>query len=530
VSLPFVAYSNVELYALREYTSYYHNILPQPAQQSMFYEPSSDRAVSAERDLGGFNNIRMGAEVHLSIALKYKRRFAIPQRTHFYLVDAPAISIFDYYDEEHFRKVVPSIEYYGGDRANTYTVPVKYTMSDNTNFIGFDELPDEQDWYFPFSNNGGTRIFSQYTEDKIFKPNDPYISLVHRAFRVRKEIVDTAIKALVDHNLTPQGFNAMHVRRNDFQYNDVRHVSHEAILAHVGPFIKDEPLLIISDEYNEDLIKLMGTVASRVVMWKCGAVYPGIKCPPTMLMVDMLAAVPAKRFFGSPLSTFSANIVQWRNRVHPDTRMQYTMPYTQQMQHLPYWARPGELGFKVTDSKWRDLGYEKLRMHPEVSRLLLDFDQEDRFRTQRTQSSGNSVEFKRLPTEWKAQVNMALQPLVEQWAGFKVVWTGSDLGPMKFQAGASYPVKPESDDKKVIGVMLVISGDSTQPRVQVRARTGKMHRIAIKADEMMFFAGLGCEHGRPDPGGAFGQFYSYYRPASPADCATDDCNYCGATC
>ena len=27
--------------------------------------------------------------------------------------------------------------------------------------------------------------------------------------------------------------------------------------------------------------------------------------------------------------------------------------------------------------------------------------------------------------------------------------------------------------------------------MQIRARTGKMHRIAIKADEMMFFAGLG---------------------------------------
>ena len=51
-------------------------------------------------------------------------------------------------------------------------------------------------------------------------------------------------------------------------------------------------------------------VVSRVVMWKCSSVYPGVKCPPTMLMVDMLAAVPAKRFFGSPLSTFSANIVQ----------------------------------------------------------------------------------------------------------------------------------------------------------------------------------------------------------------------------
>ena len=85
-------------------------------------------------------------------------------------------------------------------------------------------------------------------------------------------------------------------------------------------YIKDEPLLIISDEYNADLVAMMERSASRVVMWKCEG-----KCAPDQLSIDMLSAVPAKRFFGSPLSTFSGGIQQWRNRCRPHSIVQVTL-------------------------------------------------------------------------------------------------------------------------------------------------------------------------------------------------------------
>ena len=49
-------------------------------------------------------------------------------------------------------------------------------------------------------------------------------------------------------------------------------------------------------------------------------------CPKDQMVIDMVACVPAKRFFGSPLSTFSAGILQWRNRLRPDVVQQFTMP------------------------------------------------------------------------------------------------------------------------------------------------------------------------------------------------------------
>merc|ERR1712100_497244 len=111
----------------------------------------------------------------------------------------------------------------------------------------------------------------------------------------------------------------------------------------------------------------MEKAASRVVFWQCKG-----KCPFDQLSIDMLACVPAKRFFGSPLSTFSAGIAQWRHRCLPDTSIQYTMRYTSDVKALPTWARPGELVLPVVTNVWRDQGFEILKSHPEIHRILLD--------------------------------------------------------------------------------------------------------------------------------------------------------------
>ena len=81
---------------LKSFESYYHNILPQQNQQFKFYEPAGDMALYAERDLGGWNNIRMAYEVEVCLAYKYRRRMGMPRKARFYLVDTPAISIFDF--------------------------------------------------------------------------------------------------------------------------------------------------------------------------------------------------------------------------------------------------------------------------------------------------------------------------------------------------------------------------------------------------------------------------------------------------
>lgn len=194
--------------------------------------------------------------------------------------------------------------------------------------------------------------FVRYTEHDEFRPLDEYVHLMHRAFRIRPEIVEKAIQHLTDHGLEPYAYNAMHVRRNDFQYKDIRHAPIEKIYEKVRVYIKGEPLLIISDEYNAELVELMERSASRVVMWKCEG-----RCPPDQLAIDMLAAVPAKRFFGSPLSTFSGGIAQWRNRCRPHSLVQHTVEYTYDIDRLPIWGRPGETRtIAALGSPFHDIG------------------------------------------------------------------------------------------------------------------------------------------------------------------------------
>ena len=87
-------------------------------------------------------------------------------------------------------------------------------MTDNQARKSVDTLPKDKDWFFPES----TRMFGQYTEHEEFRPLEEYVHLMHRAFRMRREIVQKAIDHLVRYGLKPYQYNAMHVRRNDFQY------------------------------------------------------------------------------------------------------------------------------------------------------------------------------------------------------------------------------------------------------------------------------------------------------------------------
>ena len=66
--------------------SAYHNLLPQAAAAYRAYEPT-DYALFIDRDLGGWNNIRMAFEVQVGLAYKYRRKFVLPIKRRFYLVE-----------------------------------------------------------------------------------------------------------------------------------------------------------------------------------------------------------------------------------------------------------------------------------------------------------------------------------------------------------------------------------------------------------------------------------------------------------
>lgn len=539
--LLYVGYSDVSIWGLKSFESYYHNILPQKNQQFKFYEPVSDMALYAERDLGGWNNIRMGYEVEVCLAYKYRRRMGMPRKARFYLVDTPAISIFDFYDEEHFKAVIPTVDYYGADgklgdsdkkiEGEVFPVPKEFSITDQVKTRkSLDELPVDKHWHFADSRGGGTRIFEQYTELVDFQPKEVYIKLIHQAFRMRKDIVDKTIAMLLQHGLQPYGYNAIHVRRNEFQYKDVRHVSIQKIFDHIKPYIRDQPLLIVSDEYSADLIKIMERAASRVVMWKCDG-----KCAPDQLSIDMLAGVPAKRFFGSPLSTFSAGIAQWRHRCHPATQIQHTMPYTQDMAALPSWGRPGEVVMPVVTNIWKDIGYEKLTVHPEVRRILEDLyiDERQSWKGLRLDhvkvQHGSRPILKALTTEMAYKMDALVKPMLEQWVGFELAPTSTHSGVLEYQDGTTTSKNRETGDR-VVSVAFVIRDAAVPWELNIRSRAGTAKKVSFKDGDMFFFAGQ-LEKSRTKPlKGKFAVAYSHFLPKDWNDCATLACNYCGKTC
>jgi len=512
---PFMALSNLQLWPLQEFTSFFHRLYPQPDIQKQVYQPTSKFGMFSERDLGGWNNIRMGYEMAVCMAYKYKRPMALPTAGRFYLVQSKEVSIFDYFDKEHFKKAMPTLPNYTPDDKNVYNVEKKFSLGDNQHGknLPFSDLPKDKHWYFGESRTGGVRIFGQYTEFPDFQPNLEYIELMHQVFRVKAEILDKTIGILSEHDLLPYQYNAMHVRRNDFQYHDVRHVSHQKIFDHVKEFIKGETLLIVSDEYDAELAALMGTVASRVVFWK------PIRAPDGLL-IDMLACVPAKRFFGSPLSTFSAGIVQFRNRLRPDVRIQYTMPYSRVMNQLPSWARAGELSLPAPLAPvFKDVGYETFRVNQEIKNVLMDlFDDTNVGYTfaEPAGVTGDSMS-KAISADWKYQIDLMVRPLLEQWVGFKLKISAEPLAFRRFLRKSKLPTSSLSTGHHIAAVFNVIDKSTDSYPVEVKSRKKGTWELDFDTNYMLFLA---TGYGRPTPldGSEFVDLPVYYEAANPEDC------------
>eukprot|EP00041_Stephanoeca_diplocostata_P030446 m.921944 g.921944 ORF g.921944 m.921944 type:complete len:660 (+) comp23757_c0_seq63:204-2183(+) len=528
---PPAAYMDVQYDTLRDYWSVYHNLLPQAAQSYRAYE-SNGKGLFIDRDLGGWNNIRMGYEVQTGLAYRYRRTFSMPIKRRFYLVEnAGAIDIFNYWDRDHFTKVMPTEDPMDPEGENVYKVPKEYQILEGPGTRKYlNTLPSEKNWFFPES----TRMFAQYTEHEEFYPLEEYVRLMHRAFRIKEHLVRQAIEHLTKNGLKPYQYNAMHVRRNDFQYKEIRHAPIQAMYNKVRVYIKDEPLLIISDEYNQDLVDLMGKSASRVVMWKCEG-----KCHPDQLSIDMLSAVPAKRFFGSPLSTFSGGIQQWRNRCRPNTQLYNTVEYTYDLMRLPIWGRPGETRIEAVGGTFEDIGYERVLVHPEVQKILEEFYQDDRVPFVDEYVPGGHIKntkknlattVKVMSASIKSRLDLILRPIVEQWSKMKVHADYNMHGLRKYSTGSQVDMHVAKSEAHVFSVLMNVRSNTKKPwTVQIRNRhTGEIETVTVGPDHMLLYAGRACEHGRLEASdGEVINAYAHYAPSNRDDCIVGNCQYCG---
>ena len=155
---------------------------------------------------------------------------------------------------------------------------------------------------------------------------------------------------LQEHELEPGGYLAAHVRRGDFQYPKMRYLSIddivEALLRHGADVA--EKLLIVSDFYDEELLAACREQGWEVVCWATkhtgDSRFFGV--------LDMLSCCLGWRFVGTPLSTFSTGIIQWRgylSRVVGST-VDAVPRFTSELDQVPWWGEVDEHAWLTIES------------------------------------------------------------------------------------------------------------------------------------------------------------------------------------
>jgi hypothetical protein len=116
----------------------------------------------------------------------------------------------------------------------------------------------------------------------------------------------------VEH-LTPYRYDAIHIRRNDFQYEQTR-TAGKNTWANICDLLEDDyPLYVATDEPDGSFLDFL-RCRKRILTWDdVVAGVDGCK-PPEKYMgpIEQLICAGARQFIGTDLSTFSSYIVRLR--------------------------------------------------------------------------------------------------------------------------------------------------------------------------------------------------------------------------
>jgi hypothetical protein len=292
-----------------------------------------DHMIRFEWDKGGWNNIRMQAEVLVCMAARFNRALVLPNSGTWYQVPGDTTHLFDYFDEAAFRAAVPVLP--SDTRVqDEWEVPAHLSVT-NTFRVKSDEFQrqgDRESWYFPRA----TRMFGCFAS--VFGSDSELYALVHRAFRLRADLLDKTIDMLHEHELKPGGYLAIHVRRGDFQYKTMRYLPVSEVIDALRRNDADSvgKLLIVSDQYDEELLESCRRQGWEAVCWATRHTddekLSGV--------LDMLCCCLAWRFVGTRLSTFSTGIIQWRGYVSRvvGARVDAVPRFTAELNQVPWWA------------------------------------------------------------------------------------------------------------------------------------------------------------------------------------------------
>ena len=159
---------------------------------------------------------------------------------------------------------------------------------------------------------GNTECYFDYLpEQKMRKMR----RLIWDAIKYREHFYTLTQKIMKDLKLEPGSYNALHLRNWEGSQPQYMLRSQEEIIDNLMDLDRSKPILFLS----HDVMKNMpGGIREKVKKFLNS--YKLIRPPQNneqyeQSVIDMLLAVPAYRFYGSPSSTYSTGIMQMRGNM-----------------------------------------------------------------------------------------------------------------------------------------------------------------------------------------------------------------------
>lgn len=351
----------------------YSKPYPKPMSPIKYPFTAPEKAyVTFEPDLGGFNNIRMGFENVLTIALALNRTLVIPPRQQLYLLDKPS-SLSDYYDMEALAKAIPLLS--TKDYLSEIGVNVSFPQEGYVRYSDFNALHDFlrkdgtcpkwnihanvlaipsisacessiHDWFSfdEFRHNRKSveidesmmkssalhfRVDKRTQEYRLFGNWHSFLyfanpqwfeytaAFLRDNLHFKDSIVKTAASISAEIVAKYGRYQAMHVRRGDFQYKQTR-ISIDQIVNNVQPLLDPSKLIYIStDEKNKTMFDPLRAKYKIAFFDEFSEHAKGIE-KREFGMIEQSVCALADLFIGTELSTFSAYITRMRASIRKD--------------------------------------------------------------------------------------------------------------------------------------------------------------------------------------------------------------------
>lgn len=313
--------------------------------------PMTDKFILFQIDCGGLNNIRMQFETLTVLAWLTERTLVLPPPTTWYLLGDKLIEPTDIFDFDCWASHIPILTYkewlgYMGkpDSASYGLQPTRRSASYKEFFRNL-EKGDYGEVYEPVWSPGKTKFKMEFLDNKDSKiwyfycdRVENFRNLDHRmlgntecyfqvlpeetkremrkliweSIKYKHKFYESANRLLNELSLRTGQYNAVHVRNWEGSKPQYKTRAQEEIIDRILQLDKSMPILLLSQDVLQNIPERI-----REKMNKLFNEYKLVRPPKSDTSVDqsvleMLLAIPALKFLGSPSSTYSTGIMQLR--------------------------------------------------------------------------------------------------------------------------------------------------------------------------------------------------------------------------